>query len=68
MVQGAWYVSRCGIIEKSSDCPFLDSDIIHLNVAGTSIIVLDTSEAVTELLERRSSIYSGRCEPLTYHV
>ena len=39
---------------------FLDSDIIHLNVAGTSLIVLDTSEATTELFERRSSIYSDR--------
>lgn len=37
-----------------------DSDIIHLEVAGTSIIVLDTFEAVTELLEKRSSHYSGR--------
>lgn len=37
-----------------------DSDIIHLDVAGTSIIVLDTAEAATELLEKRSSLYSGR--------
>jgi hypothetical protein len=37
-----------------------DTDIIHLNVAGTSLVVLDTSEATTELLERRSSIYSDR--------
>ncbi|RDB17474.1 hypothetical protein Hypma_001603 [Hypsizygus marmoreus] len=37
-----------------------DSDIIHLNVAGTSILVLDTAEAAFELLERRSSIYSSR--------
>jgi len=37
-----------------------DSDIIHLSVAGTSLVVLDTSEAATELLEKRSSIYSDR--------
>jgi hypothetical protein len=37
-----------------------DSDIIHLNMGGTSLIVLDTSEATTELLERRSSVYSDR--------
>ncbi|KAF9457683.1 cytochrome P450 [Collybia nuda] len=41
-------------------CEEHNSDIIHLDVAGTSIVVLDTSEAVTELLERRSSLYSGR--------
>lgn len=38
----------------------LGSDIISLNVAGTSIIVLDTIEAAMELFEKRSSIYSNR--------
>ncbi|KAJ7065510.1 cytochrome P450 [Mycena amicta] len=37
-----------------------NSDIIHLDVAGTSIIVLDSVAAVRELFERRSSIYSDR--------
>ncbi|KAG6899467.1 hypothetical protein C0993_010110 [Termitomyces sp. T159_Od127] len=41
-------------------CQDLDSDIIHVDVAGKSIIVLDTIAAATELLEKRSSIYSGR--------
>jgi len=46
-------------------CPFelniiADTDILHLNVAGTDLIVLDTHEAAVELLERRSSVYSGR--------
>ncbi len=39
---------------------FSDSDIIHLNVAGTSIIVLSSSEAAVNLLEKRSAIYSDR--------
>jgi hypothetical protein len=29
-------------------------------MAGTSLIVLDSAEATTELLERRSTIYSDR--------
>ncbi|KAJ7052152.1 cytochrome P450 [Mycena amicta] len=37
-----------------------DSDIIHLDIAGTSIIVLESVEAVHELFERRSSIYSDK--------
>lgn len=37
-----------------------DTDIIYLNVAGTSIVVLDTYDAAMELLEKRSSLYSGR--------
>ncbi|KAJ7888842.1 cytochrome P450 [Mycena leptocephala] len=35
---------------------FSDSDIIHLNVAGTSIIVLSSSEAAVNLLEKRARL------------
>ncbi|KAF5324171.1 hypothetical protein D9619_011321 [Psilocybe cf. subviscida] len=41
-------------------CKEYNSDIISLNFAGTQVIVVDTSEVATELLERRSSLYSGR--------
>ncbi|KAG6902124.1 hypothetical protein C0995_004070 [Termitomyces sp. Mi166 len=41
-------------------CKEFGSDIIHLNVAGTSIIVLDNAQLATELLEKKSSIYSSR--------
>ncbi|CAA7261117.1 unnamed protein product [Cyclocybe aegerita] len=41
-------------------CKDFDTDILYLNFAGTDVIVLDSSEAANELLERRSSIYSGR--------
>ncbi|KAE9399411.1 cytochrome P450 [Gymnopus androsaceus JB14] len=37
-----------------------DSDILHLEVAGTDYIVLNSYDAATDLLEKRSSIYSGR--------
>ncbi|KAH9477593.1 Cytochrome P450 monooxygenase 98 [Psilocybe cubensis] len=37
-----------------------NSDILHLSVAGHSIIVLNSLEAVRDLLERRSAIYSDR--------
>ncbi|KAL1751253.1 cytochrome P450 [Schizophyllum commune] len=36
------------------------TDIIHLDVAGKSIVVLDTYEAAIELLEKRSKDYSDR--------
>ncbi|RXW21583.1 hypothetical protein EST38_g4282 [Candolleomyces aberdarensis] len=36
------------------------SDIIALEALGMNIIVLDSAEAVSELLERRSHIYSNR--------
>ncbi|KAJ7235506.1 cytochrome P450 [Mycena rebaudengoi] len=37
-----------------------NSDIIHLNVAGNSIIILCSVEATNELLGKRSSTYSDR--------
>ncbi|KAJ7748918.1 cytochrome P450 [Mycena metata] len=37
-----------------------DSDIIHLNLAGQSLIVLSSSRAAEDLLEKRSSLYSHR--------
>ncbi len=35
-------------------------DIMHIDVLGDHIIILDSLEAITELLEKRSSIYSDR--------
>ncbi|KAJ7152976.1 cytochrome P450 [Mycena filopes] len=37
-----------------------DSDIIHLNVAGTSIVVLSSMEVIKDLFERRGAQYSDR--------
>nr|GAT49365.1 predicted protein [Mycena chlorophos] len=36
------------------------SDIMHLHVAGDSIVVLESLDAVKELFERRSALYSQR--------
>ncbi|KAJ3563463.1 hypothetical protein NP233_g8928 [Leucocoprinus birnbaumii] len=36
------------------------TDILHLEVPGQSIIILNSYEAAKELLERRSAIYSSR--------
>ncbi|KAI5888148.1 cytochrome P450 [Schizophyllum commune H4-8] len=37
-----------------------DTDILHLDVAEKSIVVLDSYEAAVELLEKRSKMYSDR--------
>ncbi|KAF7985952.1 hypothetical protein HWV62_43898 [Athelia sp. TMB] len=37
-----------------------NSDILYLDVLGTRIVVLNSFEAVTELLEKRAAIYSDR--------
>ena len=37
-----------------------DSDIIHVNTLGTSTIILNSYKVATDLLDRRSGIYSSR--------
>ncbi|KAJ7777076.1 cytochrome P450 [Mycena metata] len=37
-----------------------NSDVIHLDVLGTSVIVLSSAKAAIDLLEKRSAIYSDR--------
>ena len=38
----------------------LGTDILHLQLPGASIVVLDKYETTVELLEKRSSLYSSR--------
>ncbi|KAF7289900.1 Cytochrome P450 [Mycena indigotica] len=37
-----------------------DSDILHLDLAGQSLIILCSTEATKDLLEKRSALYSDR--------
>ncbi|KAF5338850.1 hypothetical protein D9758_015574 [Tetrapyrgos nigripes] len=41
-------------------CRVLGTDILHLNVAGTSIVVMNSAEAVEDLLDKHSVIHSNR--------
>lgn len=36
------------------------SDVLHVDVLGTHIVVINTVKAANELLEKRSSVYSDR--------
>lgn len=38
----------------------LDSDIIYLSVLGNEFVILNSMDAVNDLFEKRSSIYSSR--------
>ncbi|CAE7138903.1 unnamed protein product, partial [Rhizoctonia solani] len=40
----------------------LNSDIVSISVFGQTIVVLNSAEAATELLDRRSAIYSSRAQ------
>ncbi|KAF9072873.1 cytochrome P450 [Rhodocollybia butyracea] len=39
-------------------------DVIHISALGQSIIILNSAEAISDLLERKSSIYSDRPLPI----
>jgi hypothetical protein len=45
----------CGLI-----LAFADSDVLYLNLLGTDHIILNSSEAISDLLDKRSAIYSDR--------
>ena len=39
---------------------FADSDVLYLNLLGADHVILNSSEAISDLLDKRSSIYSDR--------
>ncbi|KAF9445149.1 cytochrome P450 [Macrolepiota fuliginosa MF-IS2] len=44
-----------------------NSEIIYLNMAGTSLVVLNTRRTASDLLEKRGSIYSSRMHSPMVH-
>jgi hypothetical protein len=59
---------ECGMTRMLSRCasppePLSGSDIIHADVMGSHIIILNSMKAAHELLDKRSLIYSDRCAP-----
>jgi hypothetical protein len=38
----------------------LDSDILHVDAAGSSIIIVNSWKAANDLFEKKSSVYSSR--------
>ena len=54
------------VMDRDSDYPPLhlilsaDSDIIHVNALGTSMVILNSYKVATDLLDQRSITYSSR--------
>ena len=46
----------------------LTGDVIHLDILGQSIIVLNSQEAATDLLDKRSAKYSDRPSFPIFHL
>ena len=41
----------------------LDTDVLYLNLIGSSVVVLNGMKAAQDLFEKRSNLYSGRYAP-----
>lgn len=55
-------LEHLGYMELGKD---LNSDIIYLEILGNKIVVLNSASAASDLLEKRSAIYSDRaCPPI----
>ena len=55
----------CGMKQQSSHLPLFAqpcpaSDVIHVDILGSHIVILNSIKSANELLEKRSSIYSDR--------
>ena len=55
------------VMDRDSDLPLsihlmlcTESDIIHVNALGTSMVILNSYEVATDLLDQRSGTYSSR--------
>jgi hypothetical protein len=57
---------------RTTDCALLLADIVYLEILGQKIIVLNSAEAASDLLDKRSALYSDRpsipmvSDPLLY--
>ena len=59
------YLSKITLLRAHDD---LGSDIIYLEGPGLSLIVLNSVKSVTDLLDKRSAIYSSRSALLPLFV
>ena len=46
---------------------YTDSDVLYLNLLGADHIMLNSSEAISDLSDKRSAIYSGRVRSFCIH-
>lgn len=51
---------KFGLVCAFQTHPGLDSDVLHLNVLGTDMIIVNSAKAATALFERKSGLYSDR--------
>lgn len=51
----------CFLVSKELNVDlFVESDILHVDAAGSSIIIVNSWKAAYDLFEKKSSLYSSR--------
>lgn len=45
---------------RQADKESSDSDVVYLNLFGADHVILNSNEAISDLLDKRSAIYSDR--------
>lgn len=45
-----------------------DTDVLYLKLLDTDFVILNSTEAIVDLTEKRSNIYSDRVSPLVKHT
>ena len=47
----------------------IDTDILYLNLFGKDVIILNSAKAISDLLDKRSKIYSDKvCTPSYFYI
>ena len=62
MSMGEKYSERIVLVARFCELisTFVDSDVLHLKLLGAHNVILNSSEAISDLLDKRSAIYSDR--------
>jgi hypothetical protein len=60
VVASIWYIYSTELSWSPSQVIIQASDVIHLNLLGTHLLVVNTPDAAVELFDKRSAIYSDR--------
>ena len=53
---------------RTDDVTVSDTDVLYMRLFSKHLIVLNSSEAISDLLEKRSNIYSDRVSRLIKHL
>ena len=60
----SFWLSSMGVISLIR----IDTDLLYLNLFGKDMIVLNSTKAISDLLDKRSKIYSDKVRTLPYFL